>query len=47
VTKLGLKVPEDYQTRFPSYRKEEWKGKADVVIEVVRDLLTNHANPDA
>jgi hypothetical protein len=38
-SKLSLTIPEDYQLRYPSYQKEEWIAKVDVLIGILTELL--------
>lgn len=37
--KLGLPIPDDYQNRYPTYQINEWEPKADLLIQVLKELL--------
>jgi len=40
VSKLGLSVPDDYQNRYPTYQIAEWENKVDILVKILRDLLS-------
>lgn len=40
VNKLGLNVPDDYQNRYPTYQIAEWENKVDILVQILRDLLS-------
>lgn len=44
--KLGVKVPDDYQARYPTYHKDEWLSKADTFIEIINDLISKYSSVD-
>lgn len=37
--RLGLTIPDDYQHKYPSYQISEWEPKADLLIQILRELL--------
>jgi hypothetical protein len=39
VQNVGLKVPDDYKRKYPSYRMSDWGGKAEKLAEVLKMLL--------
>ena len=40
VSKLGLNIPDDYQNRYPTYQIAEWENKVDILVQILRDLLS-------
>lgn len=40
IGKLGLTVPDDYQNRYPTYRITEWEPKVDIIIQILKELLS-------
>jgi len=40
ISRLGLSVPDDYQNRYPTYQIAEWENKVDILVQILRDLLS-------
>lgn len=40
LSRLGLSVPDDYQNRYPTYQIAEWENKVDILVQILKDILS-------